>query len=146
MTSTRQHAPDSTTVDLVKRYYDSLVPGRRQLLMEFLDPKLVLEIQEGFPATRPRYEGLRQYFDDFLGAVYGVIEVEFAPDEYLGCGDRVVVSGRMRGRAVRSGVPFDVPFVHLWTTNGKTLSRAQFFTDTAKIRDAVDAGEGAGRT
>lgn len=43
-----------TAIDLVKRYYGSLAPGRRGNLMAILDPNVVLEIQEGFPGARPR--------------------------------------------------------------------------------------------
>lgn len=69
--------------------------------------------------------------------IYGSIELEFIPEELLETGTRVIALGRMKGRAVQSGVPFDVPFVHLWTSNGKQLSHARFFTDTGILRDAI---------
>lgn len=126
-----------TPVDLVKCYYDSLVPGKRQNLMDVLDPDMVLEVQEGFPAGRTRYEGIKAYREDFLQAIYGAIDVEFNPDAYLDSGNCIVALGRMRGRAILSAVPFDVPFVHLWTSDGRCLTQARFFTDTAVLRDAI---------
>lgn len=128
---------DPTAVELVKCYYRSLAPGRRQNLMEILDSRFLLEIQEGFPGARPSYAGIRSYFEEFLEAIYGSIELEFIPEEFLSAGSRVVATGRMKGRGVVSGVPFDVPFVHLWTAEGRTLSHARFFADTAVLRDAV---------
>ena len=127
----------TTTVDLVKRYYSSLAPGQRANLMDILDPNVVLEIQEGFPGARPRYKGIKEYLEDFLELIYGSIELQFIPEEFLESGSHVVATGRMKGRATRSGVPFDIPFVHVWTSNGRHLSHIRFFTDTAVLRDAI---------
>lgn len=124
-------------VELVKSYYDSQAPGKRQCLMELLDPNIVLELPEGFPGSRARYAGLRTYLEDFLELVYGALDGEFFPDKYLEAGTRVVVTGVMKGRAISSGIPFVVPFAALWTVKGRTLLHARFFTDTAILSDAI---------
>jgi ketosteroid isomerase-like protein len=126
-----------TAVDLVKRYYSSLAPGRRQSLIDILDPNFVLEFQEGFPGGRPRYKGIKEYVEDFLELIYGSMELEFVPEEYLECGQRTVVTGRMKGRGTSSGNSFDTPFAHLWTSNGRHLSHVRFFADTGILRDAI---------
>jgi ketosteroid isomerase-like protein len=53
------------------------------------------------------------------------------------CGARVVAEGRMRGRTVPSGVPLNLPFVHIWTVYGGRLVGAVMYTDTAVLRDAL---------
>jgi ketosteroid isomerase-like protein len=126
-----------TPLELVRSYYNSLAPGRRQLLMEFLDPMVVLEIPEGFPGTRRTYGGIRAYIEDFLYALYGSFELELIPEEFLLSGTRVVTVGRQKGRALRTGIPVDVPFVHIWTVQGGRLVHARMFTDTAILRDAI---------
>ena len=126
-----------TPVDLVKRYYASLAPGQRAGLMNLLDPNFVLEMQEGFPGAHPRYTGVKEYLENFLELIYGSIELEFIPEDFLDTGMRVVTMGRMKGKATRSGAPFDIPFVHVWTANERHLTRARFFTDTAILRDAI---------
>ncbi|HZE99028.1 MAG TPA: hypothetical protein VE981_18630 [Planctomycetota bacterium] len=123
--------------ELVRSYYGSLAPGKRLNLHEILDPGVVIELQAGFPGARPRYEGLKQYLVDFLELIYGSVEMEFLPEEFLEVGTRVVATGRMKGRSVSSGVPFDIPFVHLWTSNGRQLTHARLFTDTAILSDAI---------
>lgn len=128
-----------TATQLARSYYESLAPGRRQNLMEILDPNVVLEIQAGFPGARPCYTGIKEYLEDFLELIYGSIDLEFIPEEFLESGSRVVAVGRMKGRAIPSGAPFDTPFVHVWTSDGRHLSRARFFTDTAILRDAIAA-------
>jgi len=127
----------TTAVDLVKRFYSSLAPGQRPNLMDILDPNFVIEFQEGFPGGRLRYQGLKEYREDFLELLYGSIDFEFVPEEFLESGAHVVATGRMKGRATRSGVPFDIPFAHLWMSNGRHLSHVRFFSDTAILRDAI---------
>jgi len=127
----------TTAVDLVKRYYGSLASGQRTNLMDILDPNIVLDFQEGFPGGRPRYRGIKEYFEDFLELIYGAIDFEFVPEQFLESGAHVVTTGRMKGRATGSGVPFDIPFAHAWTSNGRQLTHARFYSDTAILRDAV---------
>ena|SRR5258706_439080 len=127
-----------TAVELVKHYYNSLAPGRRHDLASILDPEFILELQEGFPGAQPRYRGMKAYFEDFLELIYGSIVFEFLPEDFLECGAQVVTTGRMKGQAIPSAVAFDIPFVHIWTSNGRNLSHARFFSDTALLRDAID--------
>jgi ketosteroid isomerase-like protein len=128
---------DMMPQEIVRRYYASLAPGRRQDLMEFLDPQVVLDIQEGFPGARTRYVGHRAYVDDFLYSFYGSFDVELHAEEFLECGARVVAEGRMKGRAIATSIPVDVPFVHIWTVYSGRMVGARMFTDTAVLRDAV---------
>ena len=90
-------------VELVKWYYDSQAPGKRQNLMEIMDPNIVLEMPEGFPGSRGRYVGLRTYLEDFLELLFGSIEGELIPEEFLEVGPRVIVTGKMKGRGTATG-------------------------------------------
>ncbi|MBV8879660.1 MAG: nuclear transport factor 2 family protein [Planctomycetaceae bacterium] len=126
-----------TAEETVRTYYDSLGLGRRQVLMEVLDPEVVLELQEGFPETRSKYVGIKAYLEDFLYSLYGCFELQFFPEEFLESGERVVVLGRHKGKAVRTGVPVDAPFVHLWTVRDGHLVHGRMFTDTAILREAM---------
>ena len=124
-------------LETVRSYYDSLALGRRQILMQLLHPSVKIELQEGFPCTQRSYEGLKAYFEEFLFAIYGAFDLEFIVEEFLQCGPEVAAVGRHKGRALRTGIPFDVPFVHLWTIQEGRLTHARMFTDTAVLRDAV---------
>jgi ketosteroid isomerase-like protein len=128
-----------TPEQTARLFYDALEPGRRQDLMMVLDPHVVLEIPEGLPGSRVRYEGLAAYRDDFLFDLYGAFDVGFAPAEFLEAGERVTVLGRLQGRTVASGVAFDVPFCHVWTIRAGRLVHGRFFTDTAVLAQALRA-------
>jgi ketosteroid isomerase-like protein len=136
-----------TPLDVVKCFYDSLVPGRRQNLMEILDPDVVIQLPEGMPCARPRYEGIKAYVEEFLFDLYGAFELDLVPEEYFVCAPHVTVLGRQKGTAVPSGVPYDVPFAHLWTVGAEgRITHVDMFTDTAVLRDAVAGIPVPGRT
>ncbi|HLY74550.1 MAG TPA: nuclear transport factor 2 family protein [Planctomycetota bacterium] len=126
-----------TPLETVRSFYNSLEPGRRQVLMELLDPNVRVEVQEGYPGTRRSYVGLKAYLEDFLYAIYGSFEVSLIPEEFLESGAHVVTVGRQKARAVLTGSSVDVPFVHIWTVQQGRLVRARMFTDTAILRDAL---------
>ena len=135
-----------TPLETVKGYYSSLAPGRRQNLMEILDPDVVLEIQDGMPGTRPTYMGIKAYVEEFLFDIYGEFELDLVPEEFFQAGRHVVTLGRQKGRAVRSGIPYDVPFSHVWSVMDGKVTHARMFTDTAVLRDAVQGLPAAGRS
>jgi uncharacterized protein len=64
---------------------------------------------------------------------------EFAadPHDFLDAGEHVVVIGRYRGRAKRTGKPLDVPFVHVWTYRDGKAIRFRQFLDTAGWVEAL---------
>ncbi len=128
---------NKTALETVRSYYDSLAPGRRQNLMEILDPDVVLEIQEGMPGTRPSYTGIKAYMEEFLFDVYAEFEVELVPEEFFHSGRHVAALGRQKGRAVRSGIAYDVRFSHIWMVSTGKATQVRMFTDTAVLRDAV---------
>ena len=127
------HSPLQT----VRTYYESLAPGRRQELMEILDPHVVLEVPEGFPGGGGTYRGLKAYTEDFLYGLYGTFDAQFPVREYLDAGENVIAIGRQTGRAIETGAEIDVPFVHVWTVRGGRLVRGQLFTDTACLCQAL---------
>jgi ketosteroid isomerase-like protein len=126
-----------TPLETVKGYYASLAPGRRQNLMELLHPDVVLEIQDGMPGTRPCYVGMKAYVEEFLFDLYGEFELDLVPEEFFQAGRHVVALGRQKGRAVRSGLAYDVRFSHVWSVTDGKVTHARMFADTAVLRDAV---------
>ena len=122
-----------TPLEAVRRYYESLAPGHRQNLMSLLDPGVVLEVPEGLPGIGGTYVGLKAYVEDFLLNVYGAFDLRFDAQEFLESGERVVALGRCAGTAVATGLPFDVPFAHVWTVRDGWLVQVRMFTDTAAM-------------
>ena len=63
----------------------------------------------------------RDWWDEFTAT----------PHQFIDGGDEIVVLGRYRGTAKRSGRALDVPFVHVWTITGEKVVRFRQFLDTA---------------
>lgn len=126
-----------TPLETVRRYYQSLVPGRRADLMDLLDPHLVLEIPQGLFGCGATYTGLKEYIQDFLFAFYGTFDVHLEAEEFIDSGDKVVALGRIQGQAVPRGTPVDVPFAHVWTVRKGMIVHGRMFTDTAVLCQAV---------
>jgi ketosteroid isomerase-like protein len=126
-----------TPLQTVREYYQSLVPGRRQELMEILDPHLVLEVPQCFPGGGGVFHGLKAYIEDFLYGLYGTFDCEFPVEEILDAGDTVIALGRQRGRVLTTGEPVDVPFAHIWTVRQGRLVRGRMFSDTAALCQLV---------
>lgn len=126
-----------TPVETVRRYYESLVPGRRQELMDLLDPHILIEVPAGFPGSERFYTGLRAYIEDFLYDFYGAFDVVTQPEEFLDAGECVTVLGRIRGSAVTTGAKIDVHFAHVWSVRKSLLCRGRLFTDTAVLSRAL---------
>jgi ketosteroid isomerase-like protein len=120
-------------VDLVRRSYEAFARGDLAAVMAEMDDEIVWEQAQGLPHGGT-YHGL----DAVRANVFEPLDrdwwAEFSavPDEVLEA-DRgtVVVLGRYRGVAQRTGNPLDVPFVHVWTVRDGRAVRFRQFLDTA---------------
>ncbi len=60
------------------------------------------------------------------------------PDDFLEAQDRVVVLGRLRGRARETDQEFEVEFAHVWTLTDGVASHLRAYYDTAPIAAALE--------
>jgi uncharacterized protein len=127
-----------TAVEIVKRSYDAFARGDMDGVLGDMDPDIEWHQAQGLPHGG-YYRGLaevrRNIFDPLDAEWWD--EFTAAPDEFLDAGDHVVVLGRYRGTAKRTGRPLDVPFVHVWTLRDEKAVRFRQFLDTAGWVDAL---------
>jgi len=104
---------------------------------------LAHDIEWSLPDTLP-WGGTRHGHDGVLAFVSvsnDHVEGRWAdPDDFLDAGDRLIVQGRMRGRAKASGRGYEVDFVHIWTMTDGVASRMRAYFDTAPIMAALGHG------
>ena len=128
-------------VDLVRSIYAAFgagdvpgVLGRMSAEMEWN------EAENHIYAVGNPYRG----HDAILAGVFARLGSEWdgfaaAPEEFLGCGDTVVVLGRYRGTFKATGRPLDAQLVHVWRlADGKAVSFQQY-TDTLQFARAAGA-------
>jgi uncharacterized protein len=124
----------------VRDFYDAIHPGHRERATSLQAAHVVYELPEGMPTGGGRFEGV-DVREGFLPSLYGAFDGHFVTDEFITSGEHVVVLGRFQGKTRDGGIPFDVPFVHVWTVRDDILTRLRVFTDTATLAKAL--GEGA---
>jgi ketosteroid isomerase-like protein len=107
---------------------------------------LTHDIEWGLPdsipwgGTRHGHDGVRS----FASVSQDHVEGRWAdPDDFLDAGDRLVVLGRMRGRARASGTEFEIEFAHVWTMTDGMASRLRAYFDTAPLTAALGEAGGA---
>jgi ketosteroid isomerase-like protein len=114
--------------------------------VEELVGDLAHDVEWSLPDTLP-WGGTRHGHDGVLAFVSvsnDHVEGRWAdPDDFLDAGDRLIVQGRMRGRAKTSGRGYEVDFVHIWTMTDGVASRMRAYFDTAPIMAALGHGADA---
>jgi ketosteroid isomerase-like protein len=98
------------------------------------DMELILPDAVPFGGRRHGHDGIRSFarlFQEHLDAGFA------EPDDFLDAGDRIVVVGRIRGQAKRTGRDFEVPFAHVWGFSDGVPSLCLSYFDTAPIVAAI---------
>jgi ketosteroid isomerase-like protein len=118
-------------VELVKRSYVAFARDDLDGVLADMHPEIEWHQAQGLP-----HGGFYRGLDEVRRNIFEPLDAEWweefsaDPDEFLDAGDEVVVLGRYRGIAKRTGKRLDVPFVHVWTVDGDKAVRFRQFLDT----------------
>ena len=126
-------------VESLRRIYQAVSRWDVEELVSDLAHDIEWSLPDTLPwgGTRHGHEGVRA----FASVSQDHIDGRWAdPDDFLDAGDRLVVLGRMRGRARASGRDYEVEFVHVWTMTDGVASRLRAYFDTAPIMAALGDG------
>jgi uncharacterized protein len=108
--------------------------------MEDLLSAVAHNIEWSLPETLP-WGGTRHGRDGVRAAIEIIrdhADASWDVDDFIDAGDRVVVLGRMRGRALGSGREFEVPFVHVWGMTDGVPSSFRSYLDSGPILAALE--------
>ena len=125
-------------VEATRRAYEAFSAGDIDRVVAHMDPEIEWHQAQGLA-----HGGLYRGLDQVRRAIFDPLDEqwwdEFSADaeEFLDAGDHVVVLGRYRGLAKRTGKRLDVPFVHVWTYTGGKATRFRQFLDTAGWVEAL---------
>jgi ketosteroid isomerase-like protein len=130
---------------LVRRAYEAYAAGDAAAVFAPLDAAVEIVQTPLLPwgGVHRGHAGARTFFR-ILGEHTEAVP---APAQFIVAGDEVAVTGRLRGRARRTGAAIDVAFVHVWTVREGRVVRFAAYIDTAAMLAALgevgDAGRGA---
>jgi ketosteroid isomerase-like protein len=128
-------------VTALREVYAEWARGNFRAGLELLDPDLVFETftgDEGPVRTRGLEElerRMRQTFD----LVWSEFRVE--AEDFTDAGERIVVSGRIRGRGRGSGVSVNGPVFMVWTFSDGRAVRQQWFAERSEALEAAGLRE-----
>jgi ketosteroid isomerase-like protein len=128
----------TTSVTVVRRFYDALGRGDVPAVLSLLDAHVEWTEAERFPYFGGTWHGPQAVLDNLLKPIAGDWDNFSAqPDEFIAEGDRVVSLGRYSGTFKKTGRSFSAAFAHVWTVRGDKLAKFNMHTDTAKVLEAV---------
>jgi uncharacterized protein len=131
-------------VESLRRIYEAFSRWDVEELVEDMAHDIEWSLPDSLPwgGTRHGHDGVRA----FAEISQDLVEGRWADaDDFLDAGDRIVVLGRLRGRAKATGQEFEVGFAHVWTMTDGMASRLRAYFDTAPIMATLGpAGDALG--
>jgi ketosteroid isomerase-like protein len=131
---------------LVAGIYEAFGRGDLAAVLDALAEDVAWEMAgtSPFAGRREGRAGVQQFFMDLMGAVK--IEM-FEVDAVIGDGDHVVVLGRERCSAEKTGRSYDQHWAHAYTVSDRKVASVRLYEDTLAQAEAfgpaVSSGLGA---
>ena len=129
-------------VATVRSIYEAFGRGDIPYILELLDADVEWHVPPTVPFSKGLHRGPEEVGQFFAGIGEYIADPGVETEEFLSAGDRVIVLLRFRGRGRESGLPFDVPEVHVWKLSGGKVVEERSYADTAAIVQALGAEAG----
>ena len=102
-------------VELIRSLYDGWMRG--EMGLEKFDPDISMVESAEIPGAASAYglDSVRRYMESF--AKYWD-DIRFEAQDYIDCGEQVVVTARLVGRGKTSGVDVTRTWAYVWTVRG----------------------------
>jgi ketosteroid isomerase-like protein len=85
------------------------------------------------------HDGLLQAVKELFS---GLRDLSWTPDDFIAApDDRVVVPFRFRAMGRSTGIPLEIPLVHVWTLRDELAIRCETYEDLAEALEAVGLRE-----
>jgi ketosteroid isomerase-like protein len=134
---------EQTGVGIVRQCYDAFTAGDMQRLMSFMDPGITWELPDvpGVPFSGKR-QGREQVAEFFQMVNEKQAVREFAPQEFVAQGDRVVALGHYAWTVKENGAGFESDWAHIFTVRDGKVTAFREFLDSHEAARAYQ-GESA---
>jgi ketosteroid isomerase-like protein len=121
----------------LQRIYGALSHGSTEELLSAVAHDIEWSLPETLPWGGVHHgpDGIQTVVEIFQDHADG----SWVADHFLDAVDRIVVLGRMRGRAIASGREFETPFAHVWGMSDGVPASFRGYLDAAPIMAALQA-------
>jgi uncharacterized protein len=128
----------SSTLDVVRGFYEALGKGDVPAVVELLSPDIEWTEAERFPY----YGGTWRAPEEIVKGLFEPLARDWSrfvvqPVSFLSDGHQAVSFGVYLGTHSRSGRSLTAPFAHHWTVQNGKIVRFVQYTDTAKVLEAT---------
>ena len=127
-------------VERLQAAYRALATGDISTVLEMCSPDIEITEPREIPdsSTFHGHQGVR----GVLGKLQEVFpDMEFAPDEFIAHGNRILVSMQWLGTGASSGVRSQITLFHVWGFEGDLATRVQAFLDRREALEAAGLSE-----
>ncbi|MDB4989499.1 MAG: hypothetical protein JWN04_4677 [Myxococcaceae bacterium] len=124
-------------IKLVQAVYASFQQRDLVALTRLVSPEIFIRQSEQLP-WGGIYRGLGE-FQQFFAKLTEHIDSNLSFDNLIDAGDDVVAIGRTSGHVVKSGAPFDVPVVHVWSVRDGLIVSFQPYIDVPLMQASLRA-------
>jgi hypothetical protein len=123
----------------LRSFYETAPQGQNKAA-KLLDSQIEwIEPESAGGSVGGVHHGPQAVFDDvILPTLEKFDDFQLELDEFLTAGNRIIVTGRFRGRNKESGVELNAPFAHIWTLRDGKAVRFCNYTDTANWMHALN--------
>jgi hypothetical protein len=133
-------ATHNTTLAMVKKAYRDFNAGNIPALMDILRDNVLWQFNGS--STIPMagtYEGKNAVLQFYQIVGEAVTIEEYEPQEFIEVENKVVVIGRERTKAKKTGKTFQGTWIHVWELEEGQVKRLRLFVDTAAAENIYRA-------
>ncbi len=129
----------SQEIEIIKSFYEGISRGDVATVLGLMDPKVEWNEAEHFLyADNNPYVGP----DAVLNGIFMRLLTQWEgfkaiPEQFIGMGDTVAVTGRYHGTYRDTGKSINAQMVHVFKVTDGKLTHFQQYTDTAQFLDAA---------
>ena len=120
---------------IIREIYQAQANRNIEAVLALCDPAAEVEQTELLP-WGGHYSGHKGLLD-FLTRLGAFVESLPQPMHFIEAGNRLAVTGRLRGRVKSNGNEFDLNMVHVWTVRDGKATRFEAYIDTPGMLRAL---------
>ena len=126
-------------IEIVQSFYDAISRGDVGTVLGLMDPQVEWNEAEHFLyADQSPYIGPNSILNGvFMRLMSDWEGFKAIPEQFIGMGDMVAVTGRYHGTYRETGKTVNAQLVHVYTVKDGKLVKFQQYTDTAQFRDVT---------